>query len=196
METPKIYQSIVMLRAAQIMVLAGILWLAGFGWFLATLPETDALEAGVEIDGIVVLTGSPGRVQAGLDSLARGKGRRLLISGVNRELARETILNAIGGAASAQGCCIDLGREARDTHGNAIEAAEWAGQHGFRSLLVVTADYHLPRALIEFGREMENVALFAHAVDSHAPILSMASEFNKYLFSIARGSVGPADTRD
>lgn len=195
METPKIYQSIIMQRAAQVVILAGIFWLAGFGWFLATLPESDALEAGVEIDGIVVLTGSPGRVQAGLDSLARGKGRRLLISGVNRDLARETILNAFGGAASAQACCIDLGREARDTHGNAIEAAEWAEQQGFRSLLVVTADYHLPRALLELGREMENVTLFAHAVDSHAPILSMASEFNKYLFSIARDYVGTEDTR-
>lgn len=176
--------------------MAGIFWLAGFGWFLATLPESDTLEAGVEIDGIVVLTGSPGRVQAGLDSLARGKGRRLLISGVNRDLARETILNAFGGAASAQACCIDLGREARDTHGNAIEAAEWARQHGFQSLLIVTADYHLPRALIELGREMENVTLFVLAVDSHAPVLSMASEFNKYLFSATQGSMGPAETRD
>ncbi|MCH8860943.1 MAG: YdcF family protein [Proteobacteria bacterium] len=196
METPEKYQSIVMLRVTQVVIAAGIFWLAGFGWFLATLPESGQSDEGLSVDGIVVLTGSPGRVQAGLDYLAWGKGRRLLISGVNRELARETILNAFGGAALEQACCIDLGRNARDTHGNAIEAAEWAGQHGFRSLLIVTADYHLPRALLELGREMENVTLFVLAVDSHAPVLSMASEFNKYLFSIARDYVGPADTRD
>lgn len=198
MKPSKIYQPTLILRAGQVFIVAGIFWLAGFLWFMATLPQSDPLNEGPAADGIVVLTGSPGRVQAGLESLAQGKGRRLLISGVNRELASETILNAIGGDGSVQACCIDLGRKARDTHGNAIEAAEWAEQHNFNSLLVVTADYHLPRALIEFSRKMPGVELLAHAVESDASILSMASEFNKYLFSVAQSSMatGAEETGD
>ncbi len=198
MEPSKTYQPILILRAGQVLIVAGIFWLAGFLWFLAMLPQSDLPEDGPAADGIVVLTGSPGRVQAGLESLARGKGKRLLISGVNRELASETILNAIGGDGSAQACCIDLGRKARDTHGNAIEAAEWAEKHNFNSLLVVTADYHLPRALIEFEREMPGVELLAHAVESDASILTMVSEFNKYLFSAAQSSLatGAEETGD
>lgn len=184
-----------MLRLGQSVGAAAVVWLAGFLWFLATLPQPGGAEAGPGVDGIVVLTGGPGRVQAGLDSLARGNGRRLLISGVNRDLASETIMNAIAGG-SAPVCCVDLGRKARDTRGNAIEAAEWARQHDFHSLLVVTADYHLPRALIEFGRIIKDVKLVAGAVDSHASYLSMASEFNKYLFSIARDRMGSAETKD
>ncbi len=195
MKAPRIYRSPVMLRLGQAAGAAAVVWLAGFLWFLATLPQPGGAEAGPGVDGIVVLTGGPGRVQAGLDSLARGKGRRLLISGVNRELASETIMNAIAGG-SAPACCVDLGRKARDTRGNAIEAAEWVRKHDFHSLLVVTADYHLPRALIEFGRIMKDVTLVAEAVDSHASYLSMASEFNKYLFSIARDRMSPAETKD
>lgn len=184
------------LRLRQVMVMAGIFWLAGFLWFLANLPESNLPDGGPQADGIVVLTGSPGRIQAGLDALARGQGQRLLISGVNRELASATILKAIAGDISPDACCIDLGRKARNTRGNASEAAEWAAQHNFRSLLVVTADYHLPRTLVEFAREMDNVTLMAHAVDSQASILSMASEFNKYLFSITRGLMDREKNKD
>jgi uncharacterized SAM-binding protein YcdF (DUF218 family) len=195
MKAPRIFRSPMMLRLGQLMGAAAVIWLAGFLWFLATLPQPGQAEAGTGVDGIVVLTGGPGRVQAGLDSLASGKGRRLLISGVNPELASKTIMNAIAGD-QAPVCCIDLGRKARDTHGNAIEAAEWAKHHDFRSLLVITADYHLPRALIEFAGIMKDVKLVAGAVDSHASYLSMAAEFNKYLFSVIRDRVDFTETKD
>lgn len=186
----------VMLRLGQVLGATAVLWLASFSWFVATLPDPGPPEGGIRFDGIVVLTGGPGRVQAGLDALASGNGKRLLISGVNAELANETILNAIASDRAAQDCCIDLGRQARDTYGNATEASDWAAEHDFHSLLIITADYHLPRALIEFGREMQDVELVAQAVDAHAPILSVASEFNKYLFSAAHGRVGPEEAKD
>ena len=187
---PKLHRSRGALRLGKALGVVGIIWLAGFVWFVATLPGQEPLEDGAAIDGIVVLTGGPGRVQAGLDALAKGSGGRLLISGVNPDLANETIMNAIGGDRTAEACCIDLGRQAHDTRGNAVEAAEWAQQHNFHSLLVVTADYHLPRALIEFSRKVKDVRLVAYAVEDHASILSVASEFNKYLFSIAGGLMG------
>lgn len=195
MKAPKTYRSPALLRLRQVLGVAGIAWLAGYLWFLAQLPQPGQAETSDSVDGIVVLTGGPGRVQAGLDSLAQGKGRRLLISGVNRDLASETIMNAIAGD-QAPICCIDLGRQARDTRGNAIEAAKWAEHHDFHSLLVVTADYHLPRALIEFGGIMTDVELVAKAVDGHASYLSMASEFNKYLFSIVQSRLDFAKSKD
>lgn len=196
MNAPNIYRSPATLRLVQAVAAAGAFWLAGLAWFLMSLPQSDRPGDGFTADGIVVLTGGPGRIKAGLEALANGDGERLLVSGVNSDLAEETILNAIGVGQESQACCIDLGRQARDTRGNAIEAAEWAARHDFSSLLVVTADYHLPRALIEFKGEMKDVKLLVHAVADQASLLSMASEFNKYLFSVARNLVGRAETRD
>lgn len=193
---PKKQQFSTLLRLAQALITASVLWLGGFIWFITMLPDPAPLERGVRVDGIVVLTGGPGRVQAGLDALASGNGKRLLISGVNAELANETILKAIAGDQAAADCCIDLGRQARDTRGNATEASDWAAEQNFQSLLIITADFHLPRALIEFSREMQDVKLVAQAVDSPAPILSVASEFNKYLFSVAQSGLDSLEEKD
>ena len=162
------------------------LWLGGLIWYAATLPEQSALKAGETADGIVVLTGGQGRIAAGLEALTNGNGQRLLISGVNQELANDTIRQAIDGDNPLFDCCIDFGREALNTRGNAVESAEWAEQNGFASLLVVTTDYHMPRSLLEFQEAMPNVRLIALPVREDAGLWLLIREYNKYLLSLLR----------
>lgn len=169
-------------------VSAGLLalWLGGLVWFANRLPEPVTAAPEMRVDGIVVLTGGNGRIQAGLASLKAGTGKRLLISGVNRDLATETIRRAIGGDDSLFDCCIDLGREALDTGGNADETATWAALHGYRTLQVVTAANHMPRSLVEFHRRMPDLDLVPHPVADEARPSRLAVEYTKYLAALLR----------
>ena len=144
-------------------------------------------------EGIVVLTGGSDRVATGIRLLEEGKGKRLLISGVHPSVTREAILRIANRTGSPISCCIDLDRLAPDTHGNADEAARWAGKNGFSSLIVVSSAYHLPRSMVEFRAAMPNVRLTAYPAvpESTGGMVSKASldpslrtglrEYAKYL---------------
>ncbi len=86
---------------------------------------------------------------------------RLLISGVNNRVSREELQKAMGESDAVMNCCVDLGRLARDTVGNAYEASLWASENKFNTLLIVTSAYHMPRSLVELKRQMPNKHLHA-----------------------------------
>jgi len=142
-----------------------LLWLAGLIWF-ATPPETEARAAST--DAIVVLTGGSQRLQSGIELLREGKGRKLFVSGVNQQVDLDDLLRIAGNApdwaADWASCCVVLGHEADNTLGNAVETARWIRSQGFRSLRLVTAWYHMPRSLLEFGRAMPEIDIVAHPV--------------------------------
>jgi uncharacterized SAM-binding protein YcdF (DUF218 family) len=110
-------------------------------------------------DGIVALTGDTGRIGAAIDLLSEKSAARLLISGVDEAISAKTLRNAFPEKAGLFGCCIDIGRDARDTRGNAREAREWATTRGFRSLIIVTSAYHMPRSMSEMSRALPEVEL-------------------------------------
>jgi uncharacterized SAM-binding protein YcdF (DUF218 family) len=161
-----------MRRLRRLLWLALILlaiWSAGFLVFIAELP--DAPDApGEKTDAIVALTGGAQRVAEGVRLLAEGDGQRLLVTGVHddvqlAELAAQLPEGlATPEAAAAIECCVDLGYVARDTAGNARETAVWMREHGFSSLRLVTADYHMPRSLFLMRCEMPDVRILAHPV--------------------------------
>ncbi len=172
--------------------------LAGGFFVFARKVAALAPEGRPVADAVVVLTGGEDRIAAGVGLVANEQGRRLLISGVNPlhaspvELARR-----IGGSEAVFRCCVDLGYGALDTIGNAIEARKWAERWGFRSLIIVTSGYHMPRSLAEFMRAMPGVALYAHPVASrhyrvsvwwrHFPTARLlAAEYVKFLASTAK----------
>ncbi len=177
--------------------LAGIaLWCAGFVWFSQQIPRrVDDPRA--QTDAIVVLTGGAGRLDTGLDLLARGRARKLFISGVYRGVDVAAILRLSRQAPEEIECCIELGHSAADTAGNARETARWMAAEGFRTLRLVTANYHLPRSIAEFRRVMPDVELIAHPVFLEAIHIDawwrwpgtaslLAGEFTKYLISVMR----------
>src|SRR5437868_11434661 len=148
------------LRAAVVAALAlGFVGAAvGFIAFLAQLRGVEA-EPARRADGIVVLTGGSSRVPDAMELLAAGYGRRLLISGVHPTSTASDISRTLPENQSFMRCCVDLDRTAVSTRGNAAEARRWAAGRGFKSLIVVTSNYHMPRALVEFSHAMPEATL-------------------------------------
>ncbi|MFG1399502.1 YdcF family protein [Roseixanthobacter pseudopolyaromaticivorans] len=154
------------LLAIGLLIGSATLTLAG-GFFLFTARiaarEPVALKP---VDAIVVLTGGQSRVSDGVQLLAEGHGKRLLITGVNRSTSPGELRRALPVSEALLECCVDLGHKALNTWGNAIEAAEWARAKRFRSLMVVTSTWHMPRALFELSRALPDVELVAYPVVS------------------------------
>ncbi len=146
--------------------IAGLLALAvgsGFAAFLAAVraaPDADAAPA----EAIVVLTGGAERVETGLRLLDQGAAPVLLVSGAHATLTVAELARVTGRAPGSLAGRVVLGHAAATTIGNAAEAAAFAQARGIRSLRLVTADYHMPRALLEFRRALPGVALQPHPV--------------------------------
>jgi uncharacterized SAM-binding protein YcdF (DUF218 family) len=168
-------------------------WVAGFVWFAAR-PVFENQSA--PTDAIVVLTGGRLRLQAGMDLLRDGKGRKLFVSGVNQQVDLDELLRVSGNADWAS-CCTALGHDADNTVGNARETARWIRQQGFRSLRLVTAWYHMPRSLLELERAMPEIEIIPHPVfpdeaerehwwASRSTMLLLVGEYGKYLGALIR----------
>jgi len=153
------------LRAAIVVAstLAFIAAAIGFVGFLSQLRNAE-LKPAKNADGIVVLTGGSSRVSDAMELLAGGYGRRLLISGVHPTNAASDISRSLPDNQGLLGCCVDLDRSAVNTRSNAVETRRWARERGFRSLIVVTSNYHMPRAIVELSHEMPDIELIPFAV--------------------------------
>ena len=178
-------------------LLAGV----GFMLFMWRLPGTEvALER--DADGIVVLTGGASRITDAIELLAAGRGKRLLISGANRATTSGEISRLNPEFSQLVDCCVDFDRSL-NTLGNAIETRRWAEMRGFRSLIVVTSNYHMPRAMAEIAHQLPGTSLMAYPVVSErlraepwwangATVRLMLSEYFKYIYAQIRIQSGAA----
>lgn len=179
-----------------------LIWLIGLFVFAERVRGYTPAPEPERADAIVALTGpSAERVNAAIRLLEQDKGKRVLISGVNREVRRQELRALTPGSNRLFNCCVDLGFEAEDTIGNAQEIAAWADAKGYDSLIVVTSDYHMPRALTEIRAAAPGVALTAYAVETpsldnsrwwRAAVTArrMTLEYLKYLAALGRVAVG------
>jgi uncharacterized SAM-binding protein YcdF (DUF218 family) len=186
-------------------LLAAVLALGGgFLWYAAQVPDTEASFIR-SADGIVAFTGGPERINDAVELLAAGRGKRLLITGVNPTTRVEELSRLVPRYQAMFACCIDLDRSALNTIGNAVETRRWTRDRGFRSLVVVTSSYHMPRALAELSHQLPDVALIPYPVVtekhrgetwwSSAPAArTLAFEYVKYLVAVARMRVAPGYT--
>jgi uncharacterized SAM-binding protein YcdF (DUF218 family) len=135
----------------------------GFVAFLSELRDAEAVPAR-KADGIVVLTGGASRVSDAMELLAAGYGKRLLISGVHPSSGASDISRSLPEGQAYFNCCVDLDRSAVNTRSNAEETRRWAHERGFKSLIVVTSNYHMPRAIVELSHAMPDIELIPYAV--------------------------------
>jgi uncharacterized SAM-binding protein YcdF (DUF218 family) len=148
-------------RLFSVIILLAVLWGAGLGIYLYNIMTMKPYQGTAE--GIVVLTGGDGRVEAGLKLLAANKADRLLISGVHHNVKKDELLE-MNHQSEAIADQIDLGFAAQDTLGNADETAKWIEAHKIESVIIVTAHYHMPRALLHLGSQLPDVALYPYPV--------------------------------
>jgi uncharacterized SAM-binding protein YcdF (DUF218 family) len=179
------------------LALAGVIAIVlGFFAFLWLLPNEE-VELDRNADGIVVLTGGTSRITDALELLAAGRGKRLLITGVNPGTTTTDIARQFADYGKILRCCVDLDYSAINTLGNAVETRRWAIDRGFRSLIIVTSAYHMPRASAEIAHQLPNVALIPFPVVSDRLRIEpwwsngttaklVVSEYFKYLFAKAR----------
>src|SRR5258708_19190218 len=135
----------------------------GFVGFLSQLRDAET-RPDRKADGIVVLTGGSSRVSDAMELLAAGYGKRLLISGVHPTSGASEISRSLPESQSLFNCCVDLDYSAINTRSNAVETRRWAHDRGFKSLIVVTSNYHMPRAIVELSHAMPDIALIPFAV--------------------------------
>lgn len=165
-----------------------LVWVLGFGWFMLSLPgAADARPT----DAIVVLTGGPGRLDRGIDLLRAHAARRLLISGVDPDVGAHQLAEEYRAPPALFTCCIDLGHEAVDTRSNAEETRDWVRRHGYRSVRLVTSDWHLRRARLELAHALgPEVVVVGDGVAGDPRPLLLLAEYNKYLLRLAAIALG------
>jgi uncharacterized SAM-binding protein YcdF (DUF218 family) len=173
----------------------------GFVWFLEQMPSAEPATPG-RADGIVALTGGASRVSDAVELLATGHGQRLLITGVHPSARLKEIARQAPDYDRLFACCVDLDRSAVNTLGNAMEARRWALRRGFRSLIVVTSAYHMPRAMAELAHQLPEVKLIAFPVvtekmrderwwSNPATTRLLISEYAKFVLAMVRMRVNP-----
>jgi uncharacterized SAM-binding protein YcdF (DUF218 family) len=173
--------------------------LFGFVAFLAQLRNAETRPER-QADGIVVLTGGASRVSDAMELLAAGYGKRLLISGVHPTSTASDISRSVQESQALFKCCVDLDRSAVSTRSNALETRRWAHERGFKSLIVVTSNYHMPRAILELSHAMPDIALISYAVvgerwrdepwwSNGATFRLVLSEYFKYIAASLRAKL-------
>jgi uncharacterized SAM-binding protein YcdF (DUF218 family) len=139
--------------------------IGGFVWFVFHLANREPpLDRAA--DGIVALTGGASRISDAVELLASGRGRRLLITGVAPTTNTAELIRLAPDSERWFSCCIDLDYSAVNTVGNATQTRRWARERGFRSLVVVTSRYHMPRAMLEIAHRLPDVTLIPFPVVS------------------------------
>jgi uncharacterized SAM-binding protein YcdF (DUF218 family) len=172
----------------------------GFVWFIWHVPAEEVpLER--DADGIVALTGGASRITDAIELLASGRGKRLLISGANRATNSNEISRLHPEFERWVRCCVDFDRSL-NTLGNAVETKRWAERRGFRSLIIVTSNYHMPRALAEVAHQLPDVVLVPFPVVTDrqrterwwghwVTTRRMFIEYVKYVFAKVRMALNP-----
>lgn len=170
-------------------------WLAGLGWFVKQIP-TQPTDPVPSADAIVALTGGDMRVERGLSLLAQGKGKVLFVSGVGTGVTADQLLHSVRIHFTTKPNIV-LGKEAVNTIGNAQETANWIRGTSYKSIVLVTSSYHMPRSISEFHELMPGIHItpapvftndfdLAHWATHQESRELLLSEYHKYLASKLR----------
>lgn len=185
------------IRIIGVLLLFAFLWAGGFGLYTVASMTLKPHEEDTVTDAIVVLTGGAGRIEEGLSLLANGKSKLLFITGVHPFVRPDDIKAMWAGQPPLPACCITLGYQAESTTQNVDETKAWLKDKNIQSIRLVTSNYHMIRALVEFRHAFPDLKIIPHPVtqkdialrDKNFWIL-MISEYHKTLLRWARIMAG------
>ena len=164
-------------RAASLVLLLYAILFALFAVSLGTPAPV-----GATTEAIVVLTGGNGRIEQGIARLAAHRATRMLIAGTDPVVTKADLAARLHGKRNLLDCCVDLGSESVDTRSNAEEAKRWLDARGYRSLTLVTSDWHMRRARYEFASQLgRRYEITPDAVRTEPNLMTLFAEYNKYL---------------
>ncbi len=154
-------------------------WILGFAWFALFLPTPATA---TKTDAVVVLTGGTNRIDRGLQIIRQGNAKRMLISGVDRDVKPAELAMQYKNAGRIFGCCVDLGFRAVDTRSNALETARWVKRHDVKSVRLVTNNWHMRRARFELDQAMPgDIRIINDAVPAAPSFKVLLKEYTKFL---------------
>lgn len=185
----------------RLVMIALILVICGFVAFAAHVSALTTPGNPKPADAIIVVTGGLNRLEASMNLLREARGDRLLISGANPSASRAALMTATGADPALFECCVDVDYAALDTIGNATESAKWVREHKFRSILLVTNNYHMPRSLLEMRRLLADVDIRPYPVvnsnltdggwlTDRDALRVVATEYVKYALVLTRDLTG------
>lgn len=157
-----------------------LVYALGFILFGVTLGRPATPE--IRTDATIVITGGSGRIEHAMKALEAGKTKRVLIAGADPSVTKRDLIHRLHMKARLVRCCVDLGSESVDTRSNAEEALRWLEKHRYKSVRLVTNDWHMRRAGYEFGRVLGGkYELVQDAVRTEPSFTTLFAEYNKYL---------------
>ena len=185
--------------------LVALLFTAGFVFFSHHVSQLATPDETQNADAIIVLTGGHYRLDAAVDLLRSGKGKRLFISGVNPAAGAEDLRRATGADLNLFECCVDIDHAALDTVGNATESAKWITTNAYGSAILVTNNYHMPRSMLEMRRANSALRIVPYPVVNTRldrgewlrqpdALRVLFTEYTKYLAALARSMFNDPDS--
>jgi len=157
-----------------------LLYALGFILFAVTLGRPAGI--GVHTDAAIVITGGSGRIEHAMDVLEHGSAKRVLIAGADPLVTKKDLVDRFDAERRLVRCCVDLGSESVDTRSNAEEAQRWLAKHSYKSVRLITNDWHMRRAAYEFRRILDGkYKIVPDAVRTEPAFGTLFAEYNKYL---------------
>ncbi len=125
----------------------------------------------IKSPNIVILTGGANRIKDGLKIIQDFKNSKninykILVSGTGMGFTKSSLKKKLGPNFNSQliQCCIDLDGVSKNTLTNASETFKWTNKNDIKEFILITSNYHMPRAILEFKNVMPNLKIYTYAI--------------------------------
>ena len=131
---------------------------------------------------IVILTGGTNRIKDGLKIVNKFEksstfNSKILVSGTGKGFTKMSLAKNIDFDFNLIECCIELDSISTNTYSNAFETLKWVKKNNISEFILITSNYHMPRAFLEFKYRMPNLKIFTY------PITPKKHNINNWLSS-------------
>ena len=118
---------------------------------------------------IVILTGGTNRIKDGLQIVNKFEksstfNSKILVSGTGKGFTKMSLAKSIDFDFNLIECCIELDSISTNTYSNAFETLKWVKKNNISEFILITSNYHMPRAYLEFKYRMPNLKIFTYPI--------------------------------